>query len=100
MFPRIMIHLGLVGALSVFSAGMVEAKVCKSSVYKAPFEGRTAAKLKASAQTRARLRWQTRMTEKFGIKWAGWDLAVDRRQSCIRSGGKWRCIAYARPCTG
>ncbi|NOX73558.1 MAG: hypothetical protein GXP03_08050 [Alphaproteobacteria bacterium] len=98
MFSKIMVSLGLVAALSVFSAGVAEAKVCKSSVYKAPFEGRTAANLKVSAQTRARLRWQTRMTEKFGVKWASWGLAVDRRQSCIRSGGKWRCIAYARPC--
>ncbi len=98
MFKKFMVPLTVAISLSVLGSSDAQAKTCKANIFKAPVEGRSVAKLKANAQTKSRLRWKTRMTNLHGVGWASWALAENKRQACIRSGGKWRCVAHARPC--
>lgn len=48
----------------------------------------------------ARSRWRSTVREIDGPRFASWVRATDKVERCDKSGpgGKWRCLAKARPC--
>ncbi len=54
-----------------------------------------------STRLTARNRWRAAVRKKYGSKFAVWTRAADRKtEECTKKGpgGKWVCVASARPC--
>lgn len=77
------------------AAATAEAKVCKNySVSKAGAKKLT----NLSARLSARWAWHQHVQGNQGFVWSSYALASSKGFDCHRSGIKWRCEAYGKPC--
>lgn len=51
-----------------------------------------------NARLSARWAWHKRVRNNVGWRWSSYALAKNKGFICYRSGAKWRCTAYGRPC--
>lgn len=82
-------------AVAPLTASLAEAKVCKSySINKSGGKKLT----NISARLSARWAWHKHVKGNQGFVYSTYALARSKGYDCRRTGIKWRCTAYGRPC--
>ena len=76
------------------------AKVCKSALSSS---NSIASPTRGLAEANAEVRWGTKVTQTYALKWSNWANADDRKHYCKKTtsvigANVWRCRARAKPC--
>lgn len=95
VIPKLFAAILAIGFVLPATATIASAKSCKNyTITKSGGKKWT----NISARLSARFTWHKYVKKHKGFVWSTYALAASKGYNCKRSGAKWRCKAYGRPC--